>query len=213
MGLRLNIEIVKNGKTLANAYYHWSAYSDEACKLTKQAVNFMKNHFSNCDDVLYAIRILESTGAGLPKREPITDIEEIKYIQSSYKKEFWKEMLFPISELDEALKKFPNTQFKECEGRNKGLIAITDKGIEDNRAWEEGRVTINVDTDTIKFNVFINYNPDYYYENTEPNFKKLGLDLNNLKFDELDKLLGIIKQSENDFVYELNDGTKIIFIE
>lgn len=29
MGQRLNIEIHENGKCLANAYYHWSGYTEE----------------------------------------------------------------------------------------------------------------------------------------------------------------------------------------
>ena len=30
MGQRLNIEIMKNGETIANCYYHWSAYTTSA---------------------------------------------------------------------------------------------------------------------------------------------------------------------------------------
>jgi len=38
MGQRLNIEIISNGKCLANAYYHWSAYSDSAIDLAIKIV-------------------------------------------------------------------------------------------------------------------------------------------------------------------------------
>lgn len=34
MGQRLNIEIISGDKVLANAYYHWSAYSRIAIELT-----------------------------------------------------------------------------------------------------------------------------------------------------------------------------------
>ena len=30
MGERLNIEIIKNGETLANCYYHWAGYSNSS---------------------------------------------------------------------------------------------------------------------------------------------------------------------------------------
>lgn len=36
MGQRLNIEIWKDGKVLANAYYHWSAYSVCAVDLARK---------------------------------------------------------------------------------------------------------------------------------------------------------------------------------
>ena len=35
MGQRLNIEIMSGEKVLANAYYHWSAYTASAAELTK----------------------------------------------------------------------------------------------------------------------------------------------------------------------------------
>lgn len=34
MGQSLNIEIWNNGEVLANAYYHWSAYTESAAKIT-----------------------------------------------------------------------------------------------------------------------------------------------------------------------------------
>ena len=33
MGQRLNIEIKKDSKVLANAYYHWSAYTSSALQM------------------------------------------------------------------------------------------------------------------------------------------------------------------------------------
>lgn len=191
MGQRLNIEIEKNNKTLANAYYHWSAYSSSACEITKQIVNYINSNQQNSDDVLYAIRILEHTGAGLTDN------------------------LLP-SELKTAQEMFPNEKFKECKGRNYGLLAITDKGIEETRDWEEGRVTINLDNKTINFEVYWEYDPteeDYY--DTKPQFKKLGLNLNNLKFTELDELaeqINFTEHSNRRIIEELPNGKKIKFI-
>lgn len=36
MGQRLNIEIVDGNTTLANAYYHWSAFTFPALELTAE---------------------------------------------------------------------------------------------------------------------------------------------------------------------------------
>lgn len=191
MGQRLNIEIQRKNKTLANSYYHWSAYSSSARELAQQIVNYINNNPQNCDDVLYAIRILEHTGAGLTDN------------------------LLP-SELKTAQEMFPNEKFKECKGRNYGLLAITDKGIEETRDWEEGRVTINLDNKTINFEVYWEYDPteedDY---DTKPQFEKLALNLDNLKFTDLDELAEQINFAENSsrrIINELPNGNKIQFI-
>ncbi|MBL4951060.1 hypothetical protein JK635_02245 [Neobacillus sp. YIM B02564] len=68
MGQRLNIEIVKNGETLANAYYHWSAYTSSSLELTKIIINAI-NEIKNKDDVVLAVRLLEKTGALLTSNE------------------------------------------------------------------------------------------------------------------------------------------------
>lgn len=72
MGQRLNIEIVKNGNVLANSYYHWSAYSNCAMNLAIEIImnfEYIKKYKinDNCNnhDLLFAIRLLEQTGAGL----------------------------------------------------------------------------------------------------------------------------------------------------
>lgn len=190
MGQRLNIEIEKNNKTLANAYYHWGAYSDSACELTQLIVNYINNNPQDCDDVLYAIRILEHTGAGLTDNSP--------------------------SELETAQEMFPNEKFEECKGRNYGLLAISDEGIKATRDWEEERVTINLDNKTINFDVYWEYDPteeDYY--DIKPQFEKLGLDLDNLKFTELDELaeqVNFAKDSSRRIINELPSGKKIRFI-
>lgn len=190
MGQRLNIEIEKNNKTLANAYYHWSAYSSSACEMTQQIVDYINKNPQTCDDVLYAIRILEHTGAGLTNNYP--------------------------SELKSAQVMFPNEKFEECKGRNFGLLAITDDGIEETRDYEEGRVTINLDNKTINFAVYWEYDPaDEDYYDTKPQFEKLELDLDNLKFTELDELaeqINFTKHSSRRIINELPNGKKIRFI-
>lgn len=107
MGQRLNIEITKNGNVLANSYYHWSAYSDCALNITTKIImeyDYIKRNLetSHNEDLLFAIKLLEETGAGMNEEEMAIAKEKIGY--------------------DEFIK------FKECKNRNEGIIAITEKG-------------------------------------------------------------------------------------
>lgn len=140
MGQRLNIEIKINGKVRANAYYHWSGYTQTAKNIT---LSILKGayKFLDGDPTLRAIRLLEISGAGL------TD-----------------------SERCEALKMYPETNFSPNEGRNNGLIAITPNAIKETRRWEEGRITLDFDKKIVKFNVYFKraakeYYKDEYYKN------------------------------------------------
>lgn len=70
MGERLNLEIWHNGKVLANAYYHWSGFTYCAVSVVTDALKYIKsNPAENNNILLYAIRALEATGAGLTDRE------------------------------------------------------------------------------------------------------------------------------------------------
>ena len=124
MGQRLNIEIKINGKVRANAYYHWSGYTQTAKNI---ALSILKDAYKFLDSAptLRAIRLLEISDAVL------TD-----------------------SERCEALKMYPKETFSPCEGRNNGLIAITPDAIKETRRWEEGRITLDFDNNIIKFNVY-----------------------------------------------------------
>lgn len=68
MGQRLNIEIVENGVCLANAYYHWSAYTSSAFELAKQIIQAIPK-VKEKPPVMRAIRLLEVTGAKLMSEE------------------------------------------------------------------------------------------------------------------------------------------------
>ena len=79
MGQRLNVEIKKKDKVLANCYYHWGAYSDCAVDLALLIIknfNYIKEYKKldtvENQDLLFAIRLLERTGAG------VEDIEETR---------------------------------------------------------------------------------------------------------------------------------------
>lgn len=140
MGQRLNIEIIDGwGMTLANCYYHWSAYTGSAIELVETIIEASED--IACDSLLErAVKLLESTGAG------INDFEKTRI------------------EAD-ATNKFDGIDFKPCVDRNKGLISVTLEGISDTRKWEEGRVEINIEDKTIDFYMYLSEDSDYYISN------------------------------------------------
>ena len=42
MGQRLNVEMIANGESLVNAYFHWSAYTDEALSILQEIIKTQK---------------------------------------------------------------------------------------------------------------------------------------------------------------------------
>lgn len=125
MGQRLNMEILKNGEVLANSYYHWSGFSNSAINLAIHIINnfdYVKKYkveeYIKNQDLLFAIRLLEETGAG------VEDIEETRKLLE-----------------DQTM----NLKLKPCINRNEGIIAITKEEIEEMRYWEEGRVSIDIE--------------------------------------------------------------------
>lgn len=138
MGQRLNIEIMSGEKTLANAYYHWSAYTASAVELTKI---ILETPVDETEPLIWqAIHLLEATGAGVP------GYERDSIIQNE---------ILPADEI---------SCLQPCIDRNRGLIAITEEGIRDTRAWEEGRVTIHLDSKTVDFCVFCAIDPAEFEE-------------------------------------------------
>ena len=47
---------------------------------------------------------------------------------------------------DEFTETYPESEYKLSTNRNDGLIAISEKGIEETQKWKEARVTINLST-------------------------------------------------------------------
>lgn len=127
MGQRLNIEIKIAGKVQANAYYHWSGYTNPAKRIAFSILQ-AAHKFPDGDPLLRAIKLLEISGAGLTYPESC-----------------------------EALKMYPEETFSPNEGRNNGLIAITPDAIKKTRSWEEGRITLDFDKNIVKFNVYFKH--------------------------------------------------------
>ena len=132
MGQRLEILIMKDGKELANAYYHWSAYTSSSFELAKEIVMAIKNRkVRQKDELKKAIRLLEITGAGVTQ-------DEKNYLKVG--------------------ERFKNFKFMPCDGRNEGLIAVSPEGMKETRDWQEGQVFIDIGKRKVSFDVWSCFN-------------------------------------------------------
>ena len=92
MGQRLNIEICNNTRTLANAYYHWGAYTSSALEYTAKIIDAYYNLSDKItDDLELAVKLLEVTGAGVTdeekeeiKHDPDFDFSDINFSERLY---------------------------------------------------------------------------------------------------------------------------------
>lgn len=138
MGQRLNIELFYNGERVANAYYHWSGYTSSAFDLTRQIIiNYDEFMSKDLPIQIKAILLLQTTRAGLTE-------DEIKWAEEN------------INQFDE----YKDILVKAVN-RSEGLIAVSEKGMNETESWEEARVTIYLDTKKIDLDTF------YIYETIE----------------------------------------------
>ena len=125
MGQRLNIEIVDTSEheVLANAYYHWGAYSGSAAEYARDMIHSPEwDQLMEEPTVENAVKLLLLTGAGFNE-------DEMMEIQAKH--------LLP----DELL--------VPTQGRNEGIISITEKGIEETQIYAEGTMYIFTDMQCI----------------------------------------------------------------
>lgn len=184
MGQRLNIEIRKNDKVLANAYYHWSGYTSSSLQLTSEILKNIDNvNFNN--DVVKAVKLLEVTGAGLTKSEFGFLSDDIR-----------------------------NIAFKSAIDRNSGYVAISEKGISDTQYWEESRVEIHLDTKNVKLKIYYDVDEDDYDVDDMPEFYEAVIDYTNVSFEDFDKVKDeILTNIKNEKYYFVFDNKKFGFIE
>lgn len=128
MAQRLNIEIYKNGQVLANAYYHWGAFTNRALDYVKEIIEaYQTLEFKSLmDSEEIAIRILEATGATLMPNEHVRAMKRLK----------------------------PDRPFQEGYDRDGGLIAFTKREMSKIRRAEEARIELHLDTQAVKFGVY-----------------------------------------------------------
>ena len=196
MGQRLNIEIVSNGKLLANAYYHWDAYTGISLQRTDDILNKLNEiQESVKDDLDLAIKLLESTGAGI-------NAEERNYILAD----------------TELSKRLP---INDCVGRNEGILSITKEGMQNIRNWEEGRVTIDIGKRTILFRVYWEWTKEEYLDDyyDMEHYEQLptidyGLE-KEIPFDKFEELKNLYTRTigTNGFKRPIPDGSVVCWIE
>lgn len=129
MGQRLNIQIQRGETILANAYYHWSAYTGSALELLKTIHENWDKLSNEENDIIRAVRLLEATGAGLTQEE-----------------------LFNVDILGQGFVP-QNVEIN----RNDGLIAVSPEGIAETNDWAEGGAIIDLDDAMVSFDVFYAY--------------------------------------------------------
>lgn len=177
MGQRLVITINKDDRDLCCIYYHWSAYSFSALKETQDVVNCIFNHEDETESelLLRLIRFCEANGGGIDGND-----EEFKYIQALYPNEVFK---------------------KDGYNRSYGLIALSEKGMDQMRGWSEGDITIDLDEEKIYNGVFCYYESieeynsemqecdDEFEPKTLDDIPDIGYDLGEIAVSDLDDLL------------------------
>ena len=205
MGQRLNLEIVGIGggidNVLANAYFHWSGYTSSAAKLTLKVLEKIKEIEAKKeieDGRFYAIRLLESVGARLTENE--------------------------IGYANKTLENFNSSAFEIAKDRNNGLIAISDEGISETRAWEEARVQIDLNEKTINFDVLFYYNDkdEFIDDYSKEAFELLeehdfDCDFRAIDFEDFSRVKSEIINLINNNIYSIKthsgNGEIISFIE
>lgn len=188
MGQRLNIEIMSGNKILTNAYYHWSAYSETAIEMTKNIINEYYE-INEKNEIFKAVKLLECTGAGV-------NDEEKNLIKNN-----------PL---------LNSLIMQNSINRNEGLLSVSEEGMQKTRYWEEGRVTIHIDTETFDFNVLCRIGIDEYEEVYERKVEDVpfieNFSFDHILFSDVDKVIEIINKYEESGIRYPNTDFVITFI-
>ena len=113
-----------------------------------------------------------------------------------------------------------NLKLKECQGRNEGIIGITQEDIEETRAWEEGRVSIDIENKKIDFDVIEEYTleelkNDYDEEEIkELNIKKIDKNFKNISFEDIFELKAFIDKAnyKKEYYFYNKNNNKYVFL-
>lgn len=183
MGQRLNIQIQRGETILANAYYHWSAYTGSALELLKTIHEKWDELSTEENDVIRAVRLLEATGAGLTQEE-----------------------LAHTSILGEGF-----VPGNVLINRNNGLIAVSAEGIAETNDWAEGGAIIDLDDAMVSFDVFYAYDDrehilSDYEEDEIADLPELDfqLDMSSFKLEHAGVIASALDES-GDFVFKTKE--------
>ena len=195
MGQRLNVEILNHGTLIANAYYHWSAYTSSSLDIIEQILKSSKDAFEkkgirNIFDA--AIDMLESTGAKLTH-------DELLAYNSIHEYDFFGNEL--------------KTKDRDCKdvNRNDGLISITSYGMFNTRYWEERRVQIDLNTKKINFDVFFE-SDNWDLEDRQVDIDdvpELDIDFSDISIDDFEKVKNLLLEMKGRKQYDFKSKGKI----
>ena len=194
MGQRLNIEITDGTYVLASCSYIDTAYSEEALDLAESITRSYDTVFGgNGCDLYVAVSLLEMTGGG------VTGMERQRILK------------------DET-GRFDGMRFDSATSASAGFLCVTERGIEENRRWESGRVLIDLKRSCVDFHVhYYTYMEEYIeFAETVPGcvpwdeLPRLNADADSftgIYFDHIQMVRKIIEQCPLGF--RLNSGDVI----
>ena len=198
MGQRLNIEITRGKTVLANAYYHWSAYTSSSLSLLAKVVEKYEDPDA-IGGIALAIELLNATGAGIVPEERARAAE-------------CPDLSPFVDKCNDAI------------DRNRGLLSITEDGIEDTQRWAEETIRFDIDDGMIYFGVcsvigkddFIEYycDDDPESEGNESIYRALpegDTSVLDFPYYEFDQFFDFVSETKNGFVTE--NGNVVTWIE
>lgn len=146
MGQRLNLEIRRNtddDMPIANAYYHWSGYTESALELARYAADtYLELKDMKLSELNCAVAMLKSTGSGFPPDANGT---------SNYEK---------------ARREIDPSFFTDATSRNEGLTAIYLDDMSNIDSWAETFCTIYLEYESVSLSGVM------FYEGGEDTYKK-----------------------------------------
>lgn len=136
MGQRLIINIYNDTELLANAYYHWSAYTADSIELTKDIINFLLDTKNvRLSKLEQAVAALAYTGANLCSQKDMT--------------EYFNNM----SNYNEIRKLYIRYGRRDLN-RSRGLIYIDPDQMKDSNDISEYSIDIDLSDNTVDFDVY-----------------------------------------------------------
>ena len=175
MGQRLNLAILNNEERLANAYYHWCGYTGSAAELALVVLNSIDN-MPNIDPLRQAIWLLTQTRASFTE-------DEIERMKNEGKYDELHDVVSADSEAD----------------RNKGLISVSESGMDETEQWEEARVEIDIGKKVMYFDAIL-------IDSVENiSLEDIGLSIADLPVFNIDWTLEYNFDEAKDFLYYIHN--------
>ncbi len=205
MGQRLNIEIYSDGDCQANCYYHWSAYTGSAIHET---LGIIANYLSNVKGKFKTKKEMAimsfaecssiSFTSGTATRAGLKE-ESFKYVKNTY----------------------PELPIGEAVDRNAGLIGCTEEDMDNTRSWEEGRVTIDLDSETVIYDVIYMYDVSNYISERQEWDEEFDAEeilsmpifrgnICELTFKQFELFARFISETRGDFIANTENGMCVV---